>query len=137
MTKTLIVTKPFSVMEPGDTLELNADGMYESVYKEENHGTNDEEGSVYSTYSSSYAISPDYAISLIKKGYLKDAEPKKNNTPFVNVFDEIDDMIEAYSEDLANLDADMASQPKALKVEKETVLTNMLEVLNHLKKLRK
>lgn len=139
MTKTLIVTKPFSVMEPGDTLELNKDGMYESTYNEENHETNDEDGSVYSTYNSSYAISPDYAIALIKKGYLKTNEPKekKNDTPFINVFDEIDNMIEAYNDDLKNLDDDMADQPKALKVEKETVLKNLVKALNHLKNLKK
>lgn len=139
MTKVLHVIKPFFVMSKGDEFELNENGMYESSYKEENHESDDESCEVYSSYKSSYEISPTYAQMLVQDGYLmEDKTPKsKNEAPFVNVFDEIDTLLKTYEKDLNNLDEDMADEPKALKVEKETVLNNLIKVLNHLKSVRR
>lgn len=139
MTKVLHVIKPFFVMDKGDKFELNDNGMYESSYKEENHESDDSSCEVYSSYNSNYTISPTYAEMLIQDGYLmEDKTPKStNNAPFVNVFDEIDTLLKTYEQDLENLDEDMADEPKALKVEKETVLNNLIKVLNHLKSVRR
>lgn len=139
MTKVLHVIKPFFVMSKGDKFELNDEGMYESSYSEENHESDDTSCAVCSTYKSSYAISPTYAEMLVEDGYLmEDKTPKStNNAPFVNVFDEIETLLNTYEQDLANLDDDMADQPKALKVEKETVLNNLIKVLEHLKSVRR
>jgi hypothetical protein len=64
------------------------------------------------------------------------AENEKNDK-FVNVFDEIHDMLETYTEELSNIDEDMANQPACLKIEKETVLRNLINALSHLNSLKK
>jgi hypothetical protein len=46
-------------------------------------------------------------------------------------------MLEEYNEELGNIDDDMADEPACLKVEKETVLRNMIKVLEHLNSLKK
>ena len=42
-----------------------------------------------------------------------------------------------YADALKNLDEDMKDQPTCLKVEKTTVLNNMIKLLNHLKGLKR
>lgn len=135
MAKTLRVIDSFFVMELGDTFTLSEDGNYYiAEHNEEFHkgGDTDE---LNSTFSSTFRISLDYAKQLIEDGYLEevDPEPKK----FVNVFDEIDNLIERYKNELNSVDTDLAGEPQCVKVEKTTVLTNILSVLNHLKNLRK
>ena len=137
MAKTLRVIDSFFVMELGDTFTLSDDGKYYvSEHNEEFH-KNGDDNSLNSAFSSTFRISPEYAAQLIKDGYLEEVgtEPSKKN--FVNVFDEIDNLIDRYNTELVNLDADLAGEPECLKVEKHTVLTNLLSVLSHLKTLRK
>ena len=74
---------------------------------------------------------------MVKNGILEDPFATKTNSSFVNVFDEIDDMLIKYNADLHNIDKDMKGQPECLKVEKPTVLSNLIKVLTHLKGLRK
>jgi hypothetical protein len=137
MSKILRVIDPFFVLEVGDTLTLSEDGKnYVFERNEEFHKAGDS-NELNSTYSSNFTISVDYAKELIKEGYLEEAEPKQKASSFVNVFDEIDNLINKYQGELLKIDVDMANQPQCLKVEKTTVLTNILSVLNHLKTLRK
>ena len=56
---------------------------------------------------------------------------------FVNVFDEINGLIEKYEYDLANVDEELKNEPECVRLEKTTVLTNLLKVLNYLKDLKK
>lgn len=135
MAKTLRVINSFFVMEVGDTFVLSEDGKYYiSCHNEEFH-KNDDDNSVNSSFTSEYRISPEYAEQLIKDGYLEEVGSGKKD--FVNVFDEIDNLINRYQTELINLDSDLAGEPQCVKVEKNTVLTNLLSVLNHLKTLRK
>ena len=135
MAKTLRVIDSFFVMEVGDTFVLSEDGKYSiSCHNEEFH-KNDDDNSVNSSFTSEYRISPEYAEQLIKDGYLEEVGSTKKD--FVNVFDEIDNLINRYQTELVNLDSDLAGEPQCVKVEKNTVLTNLLSVLNHLKTLRK
>lgn len=137
MTKILKVTKPFFVMDVDDTFELSQDGdMYVSEYNEGHSETTDDARSISSNYSSTYAISPDYAKTLIDEGYLKEVKNEQFGN-FRNVFDEINDMLDAYNEDLNTLDERTADQPACLKVEQETVLRNIIKVLEHLQSLKK
>lgn len=140
MIKTLKVIEPFFGMEAGDEMKLSQDGkMYTSEYNSEYHA-DDKDDTASAVYSSTCSISPEYAKQLIREGYLKEQTPTQKTaekTPFVNVFDEIDAMLTAYQNDLANLDIDERQTPKALKVEKETVLQNLIKALTHLKTLRK
>lgn len=139
MTKILKVIKPFYVMETGDTFEFdNNTNQYKSVYEEEHNSSNDENSSVFSSYSSTYAISEEYAKMLIDNGYLADISGDTKKDPeFVNVFTEISDLTEKYNDELERLLTEENDAPQCLKVEKETVLRNMIKLLSHLASLKK
>lgn len=136
MSNILRVIDPFFITEVGDTFTLSEDGdTYEFQKNEEFHKAG-ESSDINSSYSATFKISIDYAKQLVSDGYLEEVSQKENKV-FVNVFDEIDILIRRYEEQLKNIDLDMAEQPQCVKVEKTTVLTNILSVLNHLKDLRK
>lgn len=133
MTKTLNVIKPFMHLVPGDTFELNEDGSYTAKQHDEFTRT-DDSGDFKSSLTSEFTVSADYMKEMAEEGIVDMDEPKK---PFVNVFDEIDKMLNTYTRDLKNIDSDMDNAPECLKVEKTTVLKNLIKTLNHLKDLRK
>ena len=141
MAKILKVTKPFFVMEIGDTFEYDANTkQYKSVYNIEHNGSDEKNTTVVSTYNSVYTISEEYAKMLIEKGYLEesyiDTETEKP-TQFVNIFNEIDKLISEYSKDLDGIDNEYKDMPECLKVEKVTVIKNLLKLLTYLKSLKK
>lgn len=139
MSKILRVVEPFFVMEVGDTFELSADGKrYISEYNEEYNKYDDDRVSD-SSYHSSFSISVDYAKELIEDGVLEEVVDKadKKDSNFVNVFDEIDNLLTKYNAQLETLDKDMVNSPQCLKVERKTVLSNMVKLLSHLKNLKK
>lgn len=135
MSKILRVINSFFVMEVGDTFTLSEDGKFYVAERNEEFHKAGEKNELNSTFNSTFNISIDYAKDLIEEGYLEEVEPVKQG--FVNVFDEIDNLMNRYKKDLDNIDADMAGEPQCVKVEKTTVLTNIISVLNHLKTLRK
>lgn len=135
MAKNLEVVRPFDVMNVGDTFELSEDGnTYVCEYTEENAESSDSGSQFSSKFHSSYSISKSYAESLIEDGYLKEL---KEPSPFVNVFDEIDTLLEDYTAELNDIDETYAQFPACLKIERETVLRNMCTLLKHLKGLKK
>ena len=137
MTKTLRVISSFFIMEVGDTFEYSEDSkMYVSKHKEELYKmVREDVDEIKSTYNSEFQISPDYAQELIDEGYLE--EVTENEKPFVNIFDEINTLLEKYEKNLATLEEDTIDLPACVKVEKETVLTNLVTLLKHLKSLKK
>lgn len=139
MTKILKVIKPFFVMEVGDTFEYdNNTDQYKSVYNVENNSSNDNNSTVMSSYSSVYTISAEYAKILVGQGYLEQVDENTTKSKkFVNIFDEIDNLINAYNKDLAEALRSDDNTPQCLKVEKETVLRNMIKLLEHLNSLKK
>ena len=136
MTKILKVIKPFFVMENGDTFEYNADtDQYESVYNEEHNSSNEDNSTVVSSYNSVYRISKEYAKMLLDNGYVEEVDDKKR---FVNIFDEIDNKLSEYNNELCSLKSKTdENTPQCLLVEKETVLRNMIKLLEYLKGLKK
>ena len=136
MTKILKVIKPFFVMENGDTFEYSADtDQYESVYNEEHNSSNEDNSTVVSSYNSVYRISKEYAKMLIDNGYVEEVDDKKR---FVNIFDEIDNKLSEYNKELYVLKSKSdENTPQCLLVEKETVLRNMIKLLEYLKGLKK
>lgn len=136
MTKILKVIKPFFVMENGDTFEYNADiDQYESVYNEEHNSSNEDNSTVVSSYNSVYRISREYAKMLLDNGYVEEVDEKKR---FVNIFDEIDNKLNEYNNELYTLKTKAdENTPQCLLVEKETVLRNMIKLLEYLKGLKK
>ena len=136
MTKILKVIKPFFVMENGDTFEYNADiDQYESVYNEEHNSSNEDNSTVVSSYNSVYRISKEYAKMLLDNGYVEEVDDKKR---FVNIFDEINNKLSEYNNELCSLKSKAdENTPQCLLVEKETVLRNMIKLLEYLKGLKK
>lgn len=136
MTKILKVIKPFFVMENGDTFEYNADtDQYESVYNEEHNSSNEDNSTVVSSYNSVYRISKEYAKMLLDNGYVEEVDEKNR---FVNIFDEIDNKLSEYNNELYILKTKAdENTPQCLLVEKETVLRNMIKLLEYLKGLKK
>lgn len=136
MTKILKVIKPFFVMESGDTFEYNADTeQYESVYNEEHNSSNEDNSTVVSSYNSVYRISKEYAKMLLDNGYVEEVDKKAK---FVNIFDEIDNKLYEYNNELCDLKSKAdENTPQCLLVEKETVLRNMIKLLEYLKRLKK
>lgn len=137
MKKTLRVINPFFVMDAGDTFEYNEDTkMYVAKRNEEFYKNNDETVSeIKSSYSSEFQISVDYAKALIEEGFLEEVDTDEK--PFVNIFDEINSLLEKYKDNLNTLEKDAADLPACVKVERQTVLTNLVTLLEHLKSLKK
>lgn len=138
MAKTLRVTEPFFIMEFGDTFEYDEKtNMYVSKHNEEFYKMDDGSiNEIKSAYNSEFQISTDYAKSLIKDGYLEEAvekEPQK----FINIFNEIDTLLEKYKKGLETINEDCAELPACVKVERESVFTNLVTLLEHLKSLKK
>jgi hypothetical protein len=73
---------------------------------------------------------------LVEDGYLEEVN-EKANAKFVNVFDEIEKLLNAYQEELKLIPETMKESPECLRVERTTVLMNMIKVLSYLKTLRK
>lgn len=136
MTKILKVVKPFFVMEESDTFEYNEEtAQYESVYNEEHNSSNEDNSTVVSSYNSVYRISKEYAKMLLDNGYVEEVDEKKR---FVNIFDEIDNKLSEYNNELYTLKTKAdENTPQCLLVEKETVLRNMIKLLEYLKGLKK
>ena len=133
MAKILRVIEPFFVLETGDTLEYDEkSGMYVSKHKEEFYHNDDK-----SVDNSDVSISVDYAGTLIEEGVLEEATELSDKTPFVNIFDEIDTLLNQYTSQLSAIDNDMKDLPACIKVERQTVLQNMITLLKHLKSLKK
>ena len=139
MAKTLRVIDPFFVMDLGDTFEFNEDSkMYVSKHKEEFYKLDDGSiNEIKSSYNSEFQISVEYAKSLIEDGYLEEATECENKSTFVNIFDEINTLLEKYKKSLETIEEDTANLPACVKVEKEAVLTNLITLLEHLKSLKK
>lgn len=137
MAKVLKVIKPFFVMELNDTFEFSQeDNQYVSSYNVEYNEGDDADTSVSSKYTSEYKISTDYAKYLIEKGFLEEVEETKTKN-FINIFDEIDSLLDQYNTELKKLPFDMEGEPECMKLEKKTVLTNLITVLDYLKALKK
>lgn len=139
MSKILRVIEPFFTVEVGDTFVLSEDGKsYIAERNEEFHTAKDDSSDLISSFKSSFSISTKWAKQLIEDGYLEEATELENTKQaFVNVFDEIDTLLNKYQAELNELPKTMASKPECLRVERVTVLSNMIKLLTHLKSLRK
>lgn len=129
----LKVVDQFYNLEVGDILTLSDDkNFYEYNVSE---GSSDKDSKF--TFNASFKINSDYAKELIKQGYLEEVVEKQSNPEFKNIFTEIDTLLSTYYSELDSLDVEFANKPTCLKVEKNTVLNNLIKVLEHLKDLKK
>lgn len=139
MNKTLRVIQPFFICEVGDIFEYNKDdNMYIHVREDEFYKVDDTSiDEIRSTFNSEFKISEDYANELVEEGILEILDEDPNKAGFINVFDEINTLIEKYSKELKMIGSTDINVPACVRVERETVLTNLLTLLNHLKNLKK
>ena len=136
MSKTLQVVEPFFTLSAGDILELSKDGKsYVNTRNDEFCKANSNGDDISSSYSSTIRFSTAYAKELVEDGYL--CEETDGGREFVNIFTEIDRLIEKYGDELESLDEDMAAVPQCVKLERYTVLNNLITLLTHLKGLKK
>ena len=107
--------------------------------RQEEYYNNDEDSikEIKSVFSTNFQISTEYAKSLIKDGYLEEASELTDKTTLVNIFDEIDTLLNTYTTQLNRIDEDLKDIPACVKIERQTVLQNMITLLKHLKSLKK
>lgn len=135
MNKTLKVIKPYGWMEYGEVFELSNDGKSYVNSRTNEYTTTYKDSDFSSKLESSFSISTDYAKALVDEGVL--SEDVENPSEYKNVFNAMDDMIDTYQEDLNNIETDMKDSPQCLKVEKETVLRNLIKAVSYLRSLKK
>lgn len=137
MAKVLRVIEPFFDMDVDDTFVLSDDAKFYVFEKNEEFHTNSSEiEDLTSSLKSTFKISTKWAKQLVEDGYLEEVN-EKTNSKFVNVFDEIEKLLNAYQEELKLIPETMKESPECLRVERTTVLMNMIKVLSYLKTLRK
>lgn len=137
MKNKLIVVEPFALLNIGDELIWNKEEQaYVAEYDERELSATDKKN-FKSTYYSKYSISEDYAKMLIKEGFLKEDTSAKNDAQFKNVFDEIEKLRNQYTYELDALHKNPNLISRYEAIEKETVLSNLITVLDYLKTLRK
>ena len=137
MAKVLRVIEPFFDVDIDDTFALSDDAKFYVFEKNEEFHTNSSETEdLTSSLKSTFKISIKWAKQLVEDGYLEEVN-EKANAKFVNVFDEIEKLLNAYQEELKLIPETMKESPECLRVERTTVLMNMIKVLSYLKTLRK
>lgn len=137
MAKVLRVIEPFFDVDIDDTFVLSDDAKFYVFEKNEEFHTNSSETEdLTSSLKSTFKISIKWAKQLVEDGYLEEVN-EKANAKFVNVFDEIEKLLNSYQEELKRIPETMKESPECLRVERTTVLMNMIKVLSYLKTLRK
>lgn len=129
----LKVVDQFYNLEVGDVLTLSDDKNFYEYRVSECSSDKDSKF----TFNASFKIDSNYAKELINQGYLEEVVEKQQTSEFKNVFTEIDNLLSIYNSELKSLDVEFADKPTCLKVEKNTVLNNLIKVLEHLKNLKK
>lgn len=139
MDKNLKVIKNFDQMEVGDIYNLSDDNKtYVCEINNADSYIDARSGATMKSNSSyKHEISSAYADKLIELGYLAPVTKKTDDVEYKNVFEEMKKLQEGYIEDLKNLDENYKDQPACVKIEAETVLTNMIKLIDHLLSLKK
>ena len=131
----LKLVKPLYYMEAGSIFEFK-DGEYVCEIKNNVNDVITNDGKNTVEFSQRMSISEESAKNLIEKGFLKEVV-SEDDSNFINVFDQIDKMLTMYKTELNNLDNDYEDSPACMKVEKETVLKNLIKALTYLKNLKR
>lgn len=139
MDKNLKVVKNFDQMKVGDIYNLSDDNKtYVCEINNDNSYVDARSGATMQSKNSyKHEISTAYAEKLMDLGYLAPVTKKTDDTEYKNVFDEMKRLQENYIEDLKSLDEKYKDQPACVKVEAETVLVNMIKLIDHLLSLKK
>lgn len=139
MIENLKVIKNFDQMEVGDIYNFSdEDNAYVCEINNDNSYVDARSGATMQSKNSyKHEISQAYAEKLIDLGYLVPVTKKTDSAEYKNVFSEMESLQNSYIEDLKNLDEKYKDQPACVKLEAETVLTNMIKLIDHLLSLKK
>lgn len=136
MAKTLKVIEPFCTMSVGDKLELSKDGNNYEYSRSDEFNKIGKDGETYSSsFESTMRFSPAFVKELIRNGFL--VEETTDKQEFVNIFTEIDNLLNHYTEELSSINTNMKGCQECVKLEKTTVLNNLITLLTYLKGLKK
>lgn len=133
MEKYLKTIEDFAMLTEGNVLERDENGNY--VYSDSYENDDLRTNGISVKYDTKVVLSENFAKELIQDAVLE--EVKEKDADFVNVFDEISKLRDAYVKDLTNVEKDMKNAPMCLQIEKTTVLSNLIKVLDHLYSLKK
>lgn len=136
MTKKIKVITPFYGLEVGDILTLSEDG---NTYSLEVHNGIDTETGLQSTFDLVFNISANKAKELVEEGkfaYIEEPKEKKDSS-FINIFDEIDNLLEELQEEAKKFVEENTDKPNWLKREYSNVIGSNMDILMYLKSLKK
>ena len=136
MTKKIKVITPFYGLEVGDILTLSEDG---NMYSLEVHNGIDTETGLQSTFDLVFNISANKAKELVEEGkfaYIEEPKEKKDSS-FINIFDEIDNLLEELQEEAKKFVEENTAKPNWLKREYSNVIGSNMDILMYLKSLKK
>ena len=133
MTKKIKVISPFYGLAVGDTLTLSDDGK--TYVFEEHKGINSDTG-LQSKFDLIFKISANKVKELVELGTFAYVEEKKSSS-FVNVFDEIDNLLEEFQEEAKKFVNTNEDKPSWLQKEHSNVIESNIDLLMYLKSLKK
>lgn len=136
MTKKIKVISPFYGLAVGDTLTLSDDGK--TYVFEEHKGINSDTG-LQSKFDLIFKISANKVKELVELGtfaYVEEEKEKKSSS-FVNVFDEIDNLLEEFQEETKKFVNTNENKPSWLQKEHSNVIESNIDLLMYLKSLKK
>lgn len=132
MDKVLKVIKPFAQMQVGEVLEYDSEKNEYTNTQSQSYSKLDEDDTYTVKCTSLLTLNTDYINKLIESGYLEPVKEDKGNE-HVNIFDKIDEYLKIYVNEIKNLKEDMKEAPACLTLEKQTVLENLIRLLDDLK----
>lgn len=127
-----IVNDYFLGVKKGEMLNKTSDGSYE--FSRESKTIHN---GIQKKTEVRVSISAEQAEDLIKKNILEEVDDDSNNNSHVNVFDEIERLIDVHKNELNSLDDKYKDSPLCMKVEAQTVLTNLIKILEYLFSLKR
>lgn len=136
MTKKIKVITPFYGLTVGDILVLSDD---DKTYMLEVHKGVDSETGLQTTFDLVFKISANKAKELVELGtfaYMEESQEKKDST-FINIFDEIDSLLEDFQVEAKKIEQENEDKPSWLKREYSNVIESNMDLLMYLKSLKK
>lgn len=137
MTKKIKVISPFYGLAVGDTLTLSDDNK--TYVFEEHKGINSDTG-LQSKFDLIFKISANKVKELVELGtfaYVEEDKEEKKSSSFVNIFDEIDSLLEDFQVEAKKVTEEDKDKPNWLRREYSNVINSNVDLLMYLKSLKK
>lgn len=126
-------------LSPDMEFVLSKDGKTYDYQKEVKNTADCPDGmEAWEVYSNKISLSKEFCEKLVKEGSLIEVkeENKSQECCSCKIYQEIDKLLKEYNKELKNVLDNKDEVPECLRVEKMTVLKNLIKVLNYLKDLK-